>query len=306
MCTLHLFNAESKLIHVQAIAREWKSNSDGGSVVMMDEHNNVFLRAQCTKLSHLVRLIMTSDAAKYGVHLRASTTMVQGVSGCHWFDSPEGEWIFAHNGIIDNPERHRVDSIGLGYDLDNDREYPDWSHHDFCNVLAIQQYARCAAIFVHRSYDGNLHYNELTDCWSTNKIDKDYRYVNEAGWYDEGGYIQRCYPKRSYKHYTPATKRYSYFGMKYSEYCGTNLASAKPVESGLIIPKKELVLPDDMIEADELEAKASASELAYCDSCQFHVPSKDLVTWQGIEVCRCCMDEAMSFDSSTSDAWEME
>jgi hypothetical protein len=299
MCTLHLFNAESKLVHVQAIAREWKSNSDGGSVVLMDGDNNVFLRAQCVKLQHLVRLIMTSDAAKYGVHLRASTTQVQGVSGCHWFDSPEGEWIFAHNGIIDNPERHRVDSIGLGYDLDNDRDYPDWSHHDFCNVLAIQQYARCAAIFIHRSYDGNLYYNELTDCWSTNKIDNDYRYVEQAGWYDEGGYIQREYPKRSYKHYMPT--RYQYFRQRYNAiHNAVDSSIVRPsfesTESGLIIPTKD--------SADELEAKVSASELVYCESCQFHVPSKDLVTWQGIEVCQCCMDEVMSFDNSA--AWEME
>jgi hypothetical protein len=275
MCTLHLFNAESKLIHVQAIAREWKSNSDGGSVVLMDENNNVYLRAQCTKLQHLVRLIMTSDAAKYGVHLRASTTMVQGVSGCHWFDSPSGEWIFSHNGIIDNPSRHRVDSIGLGHDLDDNKDYPDWTHHDFCNVLAIQQYNRCASIFVHRSYNGNLYYNELTDCWSTNKMNSDYHFVETAGWYDEGGYIQREYPKRVYQ-----PKKYSYFGMRHY---GTSFPACS-AKSELIIPKSELVLPE------------TKSELVYCESCQFHVPPDDMTVWQGIEVCQYCLDDAGVID----------
>lgn len=214
MCTIHTFdgvNADTKDRHLQQIADDWKTNRDGGSVIILDDHNEVIVRFQTTKLKHLLSCIKTSKGTRYVVHLRASTTPQVGVGGCHMFDSPSGEWIYCHNGIIrtKDAEAYRVDSIALGDELDcesvvSEKELilPDWSHHGFANVIAYN--SMTASIFIHRSNGGQLHHDGKGN-WSSHRIDRNYSPVS-PGWYTLTGEALLQYPE------TPVVSYYRYKG----------------------------------------------------------------------------------------------
>lgn len=202
MCTIHLFdgvNPDVKQRHLEQIEKDWKSNPDGGSVLILDDHNEVTIRFQTIKLRYLMAMLKTSKGTTYVVHLRNSTTAQQGVPGCHMFDSPSGEWIYCHNGIIWGAGyKHRVDSLQLGNELDSlayvdDKEItlPNWQDHDFANVIAYHTIER--RLFVHRSYSGQLHHDG--DNWSSLRIDHNYNSVS-PGWYNPDGSPIEVYPER--------------------------------------------------------------------------------------------------------------
>ena len=203
MCTIHTFNGlcpDTKHRHLVQIEQDWTTNNDGGSVLLLDEHNQCYVRLQCTQLKHLLNVIKSSKASRYVVHLRASTTATTGVPGCHMFDSPTGQFIYCHNGIIPAGHKYRVDSMIVGDVLDAEcgqtkEEYflPIISHWDFANLIVLDTIADC--LIVHKSYSGRLHHDGLGN-WSTNRINSRYRSPDCDGWFNLFGESMLVYPER--------------------------------------------------------------------------------------------------------------
>ena len=200
MCTLHLFNHDAKSRHIEQIVKDWPRNPHGASVCFLDDLGIVQLRCQCIELQQLVDLLWLVDANQYMVHLRMSTTRVEGVQGCHMFDSPSGDWTYSHNGVIHTKEarRLRVDSLVLGNELDLANQYssgtvagglPDWEFYDFANVLALDNAS--GTVYAHRSFCGGLT-TDFEGNWSTNPVSS--RYVDvPPGWYRSSGEVVHLY-----------------------------------------------------------------------------------------------------------------
>jgi hypothetical protein len=188
MCTIYTFDARSKADFLKRICRDWESNPDGGSLVAI-HRGKVAMRLQTPQKKVLASAIASTSAERFVVHLRAATTMATGVSGCHMFDSPSGEWIYCHNGVIPNPDRLRVDSLALGEDLDRGwSELPDWSRYGFCNVIAVRHGRGDAEVFIHRSMGGTL-FTDDEGNWSSKPVNTRFRPVEQGGWHDLSGVL---------------------------------------------------------------------------------------------------------------------
>jgi hypothetical protein len=198
MCTLHVYNnsdSSVRYVNVVQIADDWRYNSDGASVLFMDEKQRIYFRGQFTRLGDLLKCLKQSKAVTILVHLRASTTDTTGVSGCHMFDSPNGNWIYAHNGIISNADaaKCRVDSLVVGPVLDKHdgnqlsdgtTDLPDLSHWSFANLICV--HVKTGKILIHKSAGGKLSHDGNGN-WSTYSINRDYTDIYAAGWYDING-----------------------------------------------------------------------------------------------------------------------
>jgi len=215
MCTIHTFSGlcpDTKHRHLVQIEQDWKTNDDGGSLLLLDEHNQCYLRMQCTQLKHLLACIKSSKASRYVVHLRASTTMVTGVPGCHMFDSPSGQYIYCHNGIIRQGDKYRVDSMIVGDVLDNecgeygdDYYYPDMAHWDFANLIVLDTISD--KLLIHKSYSGRLHHDGKGN-WSTNRINGKYKSPVHDGWYAVDGDIMLAYPVKPVMSYSYTVRQW--------------------------------------------------------------------------------------------------
>lgn len=184
MCTLHVFSGHraTKAAHLKQIASDLAWNSDGSSVIMLDECNQVYSRAQYMRPADLLAAIRKSNASRYIVHLRSATSWTTGVSGCHMFDTTSGDWIYCHNGVIREGAGLRVDSLILNETLD--RVYPDELaplQYGFANVIAIHQ--PTDTILIHRSIGGSLT-TDGNGNWSSHSISADYVAFDEIGWFD--------------------------------------------------------------------------------------------------------------------------
>lgn len=162
-------------------------NPDGASVVVVGPTGTPVIRAQVLLLKNLVSLIAGTNGSTFLVHLRASTTSVRGLPGCHMFDTPSGDWIYSHNGVIFDGMRYRVDSMIVGDVIDG--VGPDelttlpWS---FANVVAIHN---SGEIRVHHSFAGKIH-SDWKGNWATCAITDDYTEVFRIGWHNrEGTYL---------------------------------------------------------------------------------------------------------------------
>lgn len=258
MCVLHCFDCDAKPRHIDRIVLDWQTNNDGGSVCFLNDEGDVFLRCQCVELQQLIDLLWLVDASRYMVHLRMSTTPVDGVQGCHMFDSPDGSWTYAHNGVIYTQEakRYRVDSLVLGNELERANSQvhgtvtnglPDWQEHDFANVLALDNLS--GTLYVHRSEYGKLT-TDHNGNWSTVAVDGTYHPL-KAGWYNVDGSAIHLYGRPS--------DRY-----RYLDY----------VETG-----------------DRLELPIVDSEYRYdvCSSCDTLCVDDELTMWGEYPVCDDCM-----------------
>jgi hypothetical protein len=196
MCTLYTFEANQKVKFSRRINEDWRTNDDGGSILMIDAIGNVVSRLQTTSRHVLLSAIASSKAARYVVHLRMSTGVVGGVSGCHMFDSPDGGFIYCHNGVTSKGDSYRVDSLVFGEQFD--------TFGAPCDVVEFGRAANLIVyncmtneIVIHRGDWGSLH----TDCngnWST-KTMKGFQSVDVAGWYKlDGSFISKTkYPKET-------------------------------------------------------------------------------------------------------------
>ena len=268
MCTLHCFegsNADVKSRHIDQIERDWQRNSDGASVIMLDDHGECLLRFQTIKLKYLTSMLKSSKGTRYIVHLRASTTPTTGVSGCHCFDSESGEWIYAHNGIVYGhiASYARVDSLQLGHELDTESyvdgercELPDWTHHNFANVIAYHTYTQ--RVFVHRSDGGSLHHDGNGN-WSTVRINQHYNPVL-PGWYTVHGECLVKYPESVHSPWL-------YRGHGHWQY-----------------------KPD--VSANTTTPSSSADDAPYveCDDCRDMYPVSSLSLWGQLNLCPKCYD----------------
>lgn len=266
MCTIHLFdgtNNDTKDRHLQQIADDWKNNRDGGSVLILDDHNEVIVRLQTTKLKHLLSCIKSSKGTRYVVHLRASTTSQTGVGGCHMFDSPSGDWVYCHNGIIHSAEasKHRVDSLCLGPELDSESDIseeaivlPDWSGYSFANVIAYNSVF--ATLFIHRSHSGQLHTDGKGN-WSTCRIDRNYEAL-AAGWYAIDSTPIVLYPER------PIVSYYRYGNDAWRDSIREYLKDVPP----------EMLLSD----SEDTLTSQDGTEYRPCDDCGAYEKESDLMT----------------------------
>ena len=116
------------------------------------------------------------------------------------FDSPSGQFIYCHNGIIPAGQKYRVDSMIVGDVLDaecgqskEDYYLPIISHWDFANLIVLDTIADC--LLVHKSYSGRLHHDGLGN-WSTNRINSRYRSPDNDGWFNLCGESMLAYPER--------------------------------------------------------------------------------------------------------------
>lgn len=195
MCTLYTFSADQKQAMIRQIASDWASNPDGGSMLVIDKQGDVESRIQTTSRKVLLAAIHTSHGSRYVVHLRAATGFVLGVGGCHMFDTPNGDWIYCHNGVTNKGLGLRVDSLAIGEHLDSEGIDGDISDYGrFLNLIVFE--TRTNKLFVHRGEHGNL----STDCngnWSTRVVDNRFKTVDVPGWYElDGSFISKTkYPK---------------------------------------------------------------------------------------------------------------
>lgn len=281
MCTLHSFDGnvpDVKARHLDQIERDWQRNSDGASVVMLDDHGNCLIRFQTTKLRFLLSMLKTSKGSRYIVHLRASTTACQGVSGCHMFDSESGVWIYAHNGIVYGrvASESRVDSIQLGHELDNawsDKpdtwDLPDWDHHSFANVIAYNTVLR--DVYIHKSHSGSLHHDGNGN-WSTIRINQDYNPV-VPGWYTlEGDQLSAYETRPSY-----SGQYWRWNGERMSDDILRQISG----DGGESLP---IILPKDI--ADVSEDKPYCE----CDDCGDLYPPADMLQHGQFTLCPKCYD----------------
>lgn len=206
MCTLYIFSAEVKSKFIDQITKDWKNNNDGGSCIMLDEYDDVYVRIQCTELKHLVAVLKSSKAARYCVHLRAATTSAMGVTGCHFFDSPNGEFIYAHNGVISDGNHLRVDSLIVGEWLENDKSgMPDMSAEYYANLIVYDTLTK--KLTVHRC--GGSLYTDNRGNWSTTRLNQHFHYVCSEGWYGMSGKQMVVYPAKP-KFYTLGKRKFSF------------------------------------------------------------------------------------------------
>jgi hypothetical protein len=204
MCTLYVFWNDKKKTFIDQIAKDWQHNSDGGSAIMLDDQNNVVMRVQTTDLKILLNCIRTSKFARYCVHLRAATTDAQGVTGCHFFDSPKGKYIYAHNGVIHSGYEHRVDSMIVGEWLesadDRNKLPPELEYEGFANLIVYSMLT--GEIIIHHA-GGSLHSDGLGN-WSTKYVDASFKSLRREGWYDDYGNVIQLHPEV----FTPRYSKY--------------------------------------------------------------------------------------------------
>jgi hypothetical protein len=128
------------------------------------------------------------------------------------FDSPTGQFIYCHNGIINEGFRHRVDSMIVGEILDAEaglygREYyyPEISHWDFANLIVLD--TETDTLLIHKSYSGRLHHDGKGN-WSTNRINGKYKAPLHDGWFALDGSTLLAYAPRPVVSYQYSFKQW--------------------------------------------------------------------------------------------------
>lgn len=115
------------------------------------------------------------------VHLRAATAGHVGIPNCHFFDTPDGNWTYCHNGIIPCTF-YRVDSLAIGDQLNGRivHDLPNLPYHwDYANVIAIHNAS--GAVYVHRSQRGKMYCNESGTMFGSSPFEKWVAY-DQIGW----------------------------------------------------------------------------------------------------------------------------
>lgn len=187
MCTIHRFTAEHMANHIHAIRNEWDSNPDGCVIIELDDNGNVSAMLKTLSRDSAIRYIRDSVAAQFIVHLRAATGSNISITTTHGFTSRCGEWLYVHNGIIDDAENYLdfpyVDSLAIGEILPkcDDNGFSNPLPFNYANVIAVNVIS--GDIMCHRSIGGSLHYNPETGSVSTRPIKGCDIPVKEIGWF---------------------------------------------------------------------------------------------------------------------------
>lgn len=187
MCTIHRFTAEHMANHITAIRSEWDDNPDGCVIIELDDNGNVAAMLKTLSRDSAIRYIRDSVAAQFIVHLRAATGSNISITTTHGFTSRCGEWLYVHNGIIDEAENYLdfpyVDSLAIGEVLPkcDDNGFSNPLPFNYANVIAVNVIS--GDIMCHRSIGGSLHYNPETGSVSTRPIKGCDTPVKEIGWF---------------------------------------------------------------------------------------------------------------------------
>lgn len=187
MCTIHRFTAEYSANHIHAIRSEWDSNPDGCVIIELDDNGNVSAMFKTLSRDSAIRYIRDSVAAQFIVHLRAATGSNISIATTHGFTSRCGEWLYVHNGIIEDAENYLdfpyVDSLAIGEVLPkcDENGFSNPLPFSYANVIAVNVIS--GDIMCHKSVGGSLHYNPDTGSVSTRAIKGCDTPLRKVGWF---------------------------------------------------------------------------------------------------------------------------
>lgn len=190
MCTLYTVPSSDIDPLIDQIGRDAHSNNDGYSAIGVDptdtsDGSTIQWRFQTMRFGTFVSTLRTLSRSvpRVCVHLRAATQGGHSVSNCHFFDTDCGDWVYAHNGMIDNSP-YRVDSLAIGGKLSD--VYPDElqplpRYWRFANIIAVHDETGCVA--VHRSTAGRLYGTPDCRSFGTNPLNDSWAAVQPGWWY---------------------------------------------------------------------------------------------------------------------------
>lgn len=115
MCTIYTFTNDLYTNEmITRIEQDFQLNNDGCSLLL---DNGLFL--QTLNIDDILNVLATVQWNRCWLHLRAASTSIQGLGGCHGFYTRDRQYLVFHNGVLDNYANLPVDSMQIADLIDS-------------------------------------------------------------------------------------------------------------------------------------------------------------------------------------------